>query len=243
MINRFLNTFRSTKYSTLDVAQKYKEEIKWWDEVLKPTNRAQWMEDAIKPETRNKQSPPKLLEFIAELNLPNIPRVLDVGSGPLSPLAWGVDQQLIEVIAIDPLAYVYRDILLRFDIDYPIKPIYGVGEKVTKMFKKGYFDVIYTRNAIDHSDSPFSCIKNMVTVLKDGGILYTEGFQNEGTRNNWRGLHHWNLSIKGNDLICSDMSGNTRNITERLPLKCIFMYGPDANDWYRIAFRRLNKSQ
>jgi SAM-dependent methyltransferase len=228
-MNRFVYLFQS---------MKYRDEINWWKEILTPGNRVAWMEDAIHPEKRIKQMPPKLLDFISELKLQCIPKVLDVGSGPLSPLAWGVDQKLIEVTAIDPLAEIYIEILDQLNIDYPVRPIHGVGEKVAEMFEKEYFDVVYTRNAIDHSDSPSLCVKNMATVLKKDGILYIEGFKNEGIRNNYQGLHHWNLSYENNDLICFDISGKNINITKELPLKCFFTYGPDDNDWYRIAFRR-----
>ena len=222
---------------------KYKDEIDWWKEILTPGNRVGWMEDAINPEKRNKQLPPRLIDLIDGMNLSHIPKVLDVGSGPLSPLAWAVDHKLIEVVAVDPLAEIYGGILQEFYIDYPIKPLNGSGEKVAEMFEKESFDVVYTRNAIDHSDSPHDCVKNMVAVLKNGGLLYMEGFENEGTRNNWEGLHRWNLRHKGGNLICSDALRKETNMTKMLPLECVFEYGPDDNDWYRIAFKKIGLAE
>jgi glycosyltransferase involved in cell wall biosynthesis len=234
------NVRQAKEETIISLYGKYKDEMDWWEEILKPGNRVDWMEDAINPERRNRQLPPRLIDFIDGMKLNHTPRVLDVGSGPLSPLAWAVDHKLIDVIAIDPLAEIYGGILQKFNIDYPIKPLKGCGERVAEMFEKGYFDVVFTRNAIDHSDSPNDCVKNMVAVLKDGGILYMEGFENEGTRNNWQGLHRWNLRHKQGNLICVDTSGKKTNITKTLPLKCVLEYGPDDNDWYRIAFEKVS---
>lgn len=221
--------------------EKYKSEIDWWEEMLKPGNRAEWIEDAINPERRSKCSP-DLVNLIAELGLDHRPRVLDVGSGPLSPMGWAVDCKLCDVIAVDPLAEIYGGILQKYGVEYPVKPIKGCGETISKMFEREYFDAVYTRNAIDHSDSPSECVENMVIALKTGGILYMEGFKNEGTRSNWEGLHKWNLWYDNGDLICKDKSGVVNNITENLPLCCFYSSGY-ANDWYRIAFIKSNYCQ
>ncbi len=218
---------------------KYKHEIDWWKKMLRIENRAEWMQNAINPESRIKHQPPMILNIIQELRLERIPRVLDVGSGPLSPLAWCVDQKLIDVTAIDPLAEIYSEILEGYNIDFPIIPFYGRGEIVADMFETGQFDIVYTRNAIDHSDSPPQCVINMVTVLKLGGFLYMEGFQNEGIRNNYQGLHRWNLYLDENsNLICGNKRGQNINITNELPIKCLNTYGPDSNDWYAVVYKR-----
>lgn len=219
---------------------KYKDEINWWEGILTPGKRQEWMDDMIIPETRARNTPPKLFDFINELQINRIPKVLDVGCGPLSPLAWGVDQKMIEVTAIDPLAEIYSEILKKLNINFPIKPIQGVGEKIAGMFEKEYFDVVFSRNALDHSDSPTECIDNMVTVLKKGGILYLEGFTNEGTANYWKGLHLWDLRHDNGNLLCTAKSKKVTNLTQALPLECFFTYGPDNNRWYRIAFKKTN---
>lgn len=218
--------------------QDFQEEIDWWEGILAPASRAEWMNDAIDPERRESQFPPRLLDFIQTLSVEHMPRVLDVGSGPLSPLAWGVDRQLIEAIAVDPLADIYGGILQKYGIDYSVKPVKGAGEEVAKIFGGERFDVVYSRNAIDHSVSPLQCVRQMVTVLKTGGILYLEGFENEGSRNSWQGLHQWNLSIRQGNLYETDHAGNEINISGPLPLQCLFEAGPDANEWIRITFRK-----
>ncbi len=218
---------------------KYKPERDWWIFILEPKNRAEWMQNAINPETRIKHQPPMINKFIQELGLERLPKVLDVGSGPLSPLAWCVDQKLIEVTAVDPLAEIYAEILESYSINYPIKPIYGTGEVLSEMFEKGQFDIVYTRNAIDHADSPPQCVINMIDVLKNGGFLYMEGFQNEGQRNHYQGLHRWNLSLDENcNLLCGYKKRQKINITKELPVKCLYTYPPDANDWYAVVYKR-----
>ncbi len=211
--------------------EKYKDEIDWWNYILSPENRASWMKAAIDPSKRFILFPPTLYDSIKELNLVDKAKVLDVGSGPLSPLAWGVDQNIIEVIAIDPLANIYKQILMKLNIKYPVEPVQGRGEIINEMFEKESFDVVYSRNALDHSDSPSLCIKNMVTLLKKGGILYLEGFVNEGSTNRWEGLHQWDFSIQDGDIMCSTKTGEIINMTKELPITSFF-----SKRWFRKAF-------
>lgn len=242
MLNFFKNIFSSSKDHVED-KDKYLSESSWWEEVLQPGKRAEWMEELINPATREQQTPPKLFGFMKDLECHSILRVLDVGSGPLSPLAWGVDNGIIHVEAIDPLANIYQELLQKYHIDYPIKPVSGTGESVAKIFEKNSFDVVYSRNALDHSDSPPDCIKNMVNLLKINGILYLEGFENEGTANHWEGLHQWNFHHVDGNLKCTSRSGEVYNLTVSLPLRCFFTYGPDSNRWIRIAFRKTSESR
>jgi len=225
-------------YEEYDEYEKYKEEIDWWDYILLPENRESWMKDAIDPNKRSIFFPPTLYDSINKLNLVGKAKVLDVGSGPLSPLAWGVDQNIIEVNAIDPLANIYKQMLMKLDIKYPIEPIQGRGETINEIFEKESFDVVYSRNALDHSDSPSLSLKNMVTLLKKGGILYLEGFVNEGSANKWEGLHQWNFSMQDGDLMCSAKTGEIINMTKELPVTSFFDYGPDNNRWFGMAFKK-----
>ena len=75
-------------------------------------------------------------------------RLLEIGSGPVSLLAFGVEQGLFEVTAVDPLASVYDEILSKYGISYPIKPRTGYAERLVKSFGKDSFDIVYSSNSL-----------------------------------------------------------------------------------------------
>ena len=129
-------------------------------------------------------------------------------------------------------------ILKKLNIDYPVKPIQGQGEHITEMFEADHFDVVYSRNAIDHGDSPSLCIENMYSLLKSGGIFYLAGFVNEGSSNQWEGLHQWDFYWQDEDLMCRSKTGETTNMTKDLPLIAFYNYGPDDCRRFMRAFRK-----
>ncbi len=71
----------------------FRKEIKFWDRHLRLDNRDIWMEAVINPKTRKDRFPQLLLPYIEELRKvkDNLISILDVGSGPISELAWGVE--------------------------------------------------------------------------------------------------------------------------------------------------------
>ena len=219
----------------------FEEEIRWWRSVLQTEERPAWMAEALDPARRGGQSPPMLFDFVATLALARPAKVLDVGCGPLSPLAWGAEQGLIEVVAVDPLADEYNALLDELGVDYPIRPAVGRGEALFEQFGQD-FDFVYTRNALDHAHSPARCIEEICSVLRPGGLLYLEGFFNEGTRNRWGGLHQWDLAPACGVLTCTDPSGRRADLTGNQALHCRFQRGPNRGQWFRMVFERLPKA-
>lgn len=217
----------------------YQSEIAFWAETLPEGRRDPWMINVIDPETRIREFPPELLKYVEALN-GNFLQVLDVGAGPLSPLAWGVDNGLFEVTATDPLAEEYARLMADLKIDYPIAPIKGFGEHIADMFEPGRFDIVYSRNALDHTVSPGECIENITRVLKPGGIFFQEGFFNEGTEAGWTGLHQHDLFPENGHLWRADKHGTRTNLTENLNLACVLekhcqYYG---RNWYNIILKK-----
>ncbi|MCX5706094.1 MAG: methyltransferase domain-containing protein [Candidatus Omnitrophica bacterium] len=99
--------------------------------------------------------------------------LLEIGSGPVSLLAWGVNKNLFHVVAIDALADSYEKIMKNYKYSYPIKPIKGYGERLPNVVNKKVFDIIYSSNALDHVVSPEKCLNNMFKVLKKRGGIFT----------------------------------------------------------------------
>jgi SAM-dependent methyltransferase len=232
-------------------------EYQWWNEYLRRRP------DICSPLLQKNAFPAQLLSIIERLkNAGASPiRVLEVGSGPVSLLAWGVRQKLIELTAIDPLAVEYRLLLETYGFDYPVKPVRAYAEDLLTIFQENTFDIIYSGNALDHVRSPMKCIENIRRVVRPGGFLYLEGFCREGTNAKWSGLHQHDLLVENGQLLHFNRGGDRTNLTEGLGLKCIYesivpfvnrsigSFGHESpvageisdwhfRDWYTIVFER-----
>jgi len=154
---------------------------------------------------------------------------------------WGevqVEENLIDVIAVDPLADEYNKILKKRGINYPVKLTKGTGENLR--LPKNYFDISYSRNALDHTVDPKKCINNMVKVLKKGGHLYLCGYVKEGTDCNWIGIHQHDLIIENKDLMHYNKEKKMTNLTNDLNLKVVYksQSGNDVGDWFTIILQK-----
>jgi SAM-dependent methyltransferase len=239
----------------------YMDEIKFWEGIAR-TGAAL----VFDPKVRAMAVPAELRRCVVELatEFHGLPRLLEVGSGPLSLLAGAVDEGLCTVVAVDPLARVYRQLLDRHGIAYPIRPRVGLGESLTQAFPQASFDLVYSSNALDHTRSPRRCLEQMCQVLRPGGFLLLEGLVREGTAEHWKGLHQHDLLSEHGHLVHFDRAGRRTELTHGLPLICLtehvslfrergieaFGYElpagmlPDApwnwqfRPWYTLLFRR-----
>lgn len=237
----------------------FAHEIGWWDDYL--VQRPPAISDS---DRRRSAFPPELARFVDEMQVHAARRIklLEVGSGPVSLLAWGVDQGLFDMIAVDPLAEHYRKMLTKYGLQYPVVPMEGHGEKLTEMFAEGTFDVVYSSNALDHAIAPEQCLREIYSVVRDGGIVYLEGYCHEGSNEDWIGLHQHDLVPEDGHLVHFDREGVRTNLTAALQLKCVYQrvvpfsergidtfgYEWEENgavmnwyyaDWYTMAFQRI----
>jgi len=177
-------------------------------------------------------------EFNEQLNC------LDVGCGPTSQF-YSEDLENrndIILISVDPLADFYMSLLKKYNIKYTIKCIPGYGEKLDELFSKDTFHLIYTQNAIDHSQNPNEFIKKMFYILKPRGIIVFFGFIKEGTAAHWIGLHQWDIEIDNDDLVLSsrDKSINRINLTRYLNIRSLhsIVEGNDVGDKYTMIYQK-----
>jgi SAM-dependent methyltransferase len=147
------------------------------------------------------------------------PEVLELGSGPVSLLAWGVAERLFHLTAVDPLADEYA--MLMAGCPYPVKPMLGFGEQLSGLFPPRSFDLAYSSNALDHTGNPRQCMEQLAMMVKDGGLVYCEGFLREGTNAEWQGLHQHDLVPEDGHLVAYDMKGQRVVVTEGLGLECL----------------------
>lgn len=157
------------------------------------------------PDAIHERTDPKLMErgFPGQLLTPLInerkratgrkPRVLDVGSGPLSMLVHGALTQMFELTAADPLAARYSQLLKENDFDpgYPLVECFG--EQLSEKFEEESFDLVWIHNALDHSQDPQVVLRECAKVLRPNGYLIFMGWSREGSAEHWYGLHRHDL--------------------------------------------------
>lgn len=193
------------------------DEIKYWDEYLR--RRPPLLFDAA---TRARAFPKPIREFVQQRPSDAGPaQLLEIGSGPLSLLSAGVDERIVEVTAVDPLADVYRDLLNLKGIDFPVRPIRGWGEHLEKALGNRLFDIGYSSNSLDHATSPRTCIEQMCSRVRPGGRIVLEGFEREGSQGGWGGLHQHDLFVESGRLMHEARSGTKTELVADLPLKLL----------------------
>ena len=148
---------------------------------------------------------------------------LEIGSGPNSNLSYWVDKGLLRVIAIDPLADIYKNIMKKLNCKYPITPIKIQAEELMKYFKGELFHIIFAQNSLDHVEDPLLCFKNAYNLLKKRGLLFVCSNVKEGTRKSWLGMHKFDIYVENNELFLANEKKEVFNfIDEKMSLDLIF---------------------
>jgi len=173
--------------------------------------------DRLNPDKEIMEPLAKLLEKESDFKL----KVLDIGSGPITKVGYKLENKLIELYAIDPLANIYSKLLDRKNIYPPVKTIPGNMRNLSKKFDKNEFHLIYANNCLDHACNPVKAISEIFHVLKPNHYFYFSHFINEGERNNYYGLHQWNFYCINNDLF---LASKTKKIEINLSKKFQHMF-------------------
>ncbi len=135
--------------------------------------------------------------------------ILDVGSGPASPIGAKLEGKLVNLVLTDPLAHEYARMLDELQMFDVMRPMKVRGEELTHVFPEGYFDIVSCNNALDHCADPLSVIREMVRVCRDSGWIHISGLVNIAEFEHYQGLHQWNVDIRDGRLIVWNHSGST----------------------------------
>ena len=128
-------------------------------------------------------------------------RIVDVGAGPATTLGPNGAPCPVEIIPIDPLADTYGELLRQAGMKCWNPTRLGEGERLSEL-GLGIFDLVYSRNALDHAYDPLLVIREMVAACKPGGTAYFEGSVNESVKQHADGLHQWNfMPLDTGDLV------------------------------------------
>ena len=187
-----------------------------WSE--QPTRWAHHMLQHLSRTNCERLFPTFLLPYIQRFQGPDKKPVetLDIGCGPISVLRWGVLQGLLRVTGVDPLLDMYRMILERHGLDgLPAiacqRELNIYAEELASALPPESFDIVFTRNAIDHVEDPVAVIGQAEACLRPGGILVLDFHTREGSRQGWEQLHQFDLYLDETDqVVCQTRQGVRR---------------------------------
>ena len=168
------------------------EETEFWRRWLRDHG-GQWAEDYKLRTDPDVQIQPHIARFLDPAS-ETVPRILDVGSGPLTVLGkrWG--ERRLDITAVDPLADRYALLLDEAGLEPPVRQVKGEAEHVSELFPAGSFDLVYAQNCIDHGYDPLLSIEQMLALVRPGRYLLLEHALDEGEYMNYAGPHQWNFN-------------------------------------------------
>lgn len=131
-------------------------------------------------------------------------KILDVGAGPLTSIGKTIcgGSNGIEIIAVDPLAWEYDQLLAKYNIKPIVRTHMADAENLRNYvvpgelrFRDDTFDLVFCRNALDHCRDPRKALQEMIAVVKPGAYVLLEHRPDEALRTKWSGFHQWNLGM------------------------------------------------
>jgi SAM-dependent methyltransferase len=170
-------------------------------------------------------------------------KILDIGSGPISVLRWGAIQGEISITGVDPLLNMYALVLARHGLDTLPKircdrEIVGFGEDLDELLPDDKFDMVYSQNALDHTQQPMRVIEQISRHLAPHGIAVIQVATREGTRRKWDQLHKTDIFLKDSVLMFAHQHTSERPLLSPesgLSLKLVECYTPD---WLACVLER-----
>jgi SAM-dependent methyltransferase len=149
--------------------------------------------------------------FVAQGSRPL--EAIDVGSGSISRLRWGALEGLLRVTGVDPLLDFYEITLRHHGLDaLPAirvdRAISAPGEQIGRHLTPGSFDFAFCCNALDHVEDPPTVVSELAEALRPDACFALEFATREGTRQEWRDLHQFDLFLdERNEVACEWRNG------------------------------------
>jgi len=171
--------------------------------------------------------PPEMNKYLESQKefIGKTPSVLDVGSGPVSLLAYAHHNGVIDLTAVDILADSYTKLLEVYGYGKAIsgiKVVESEAEHLSEKIPDQKFNLVYCNNALDHTDSPSKSLREMVNITETGGYIVISGNVRENTNESWDGIHMHDLFLDNNALFREGKSGERTRIDDGLPVTTVF---------------------
>ena len=145
----------------------------------------------------------EIVEIVDKMKSDRV-RILDVGAGPLTTIGQRHARKEVEIVACDVLAPAYAKLLRRRGITPVVPTIYADAERLRATFPPASFDLVVACNCVDHMERPLRAIEQMLDVVCIGGSVLLAHFVDEGKREDYTGLHAWNLREEHGALIIAN---------------------------------------
>ena len=194
-------------------------EVKFWiNDVAKSTgiNHSNY-EYRCKNKKFNNESMREFDDYEKYIESLDAPSIMDIGCG-LAPRFGNLlsNGKNVRIIRVDPLSFFYNKINERYAKGELDKCQFGMFEYAAQYYSEGSMDSVIINNALDHCIDPYKSILELLTVLKNDGVIYMKHNRAEGINNGYCGLYQWNLDYnsQGDFLIWNDE--NAINITQQL---------------------------
>ncbi|WP_034059309.1 glycosyltransferase [Lacinutrix jangbogonensis] len=134
-------------------------------------------------------------------------RLLDIGCGPFPKSGIHLKNLTIDRTLVDTMADDYHALLEAHNINtYNQKIIKCEAENLKEKFESNSFEMIFFKNALDHTYNPIKAISNSIDLLTSEGIMVLEHYIKEGEYTNYFGLHQWNFFIENGHFYISNKS-------------------------------------
>ena len=175
------------------------DEIAFWRQII-ATQGGAWPDSWRKNLTPGRQLEAQFRALIDAAPGATV-RILDVGAGPVTPLAVEWEERTVITSAVDPLADEYNRLLEQYGVRPLVRTQFGEAERLDQLFPENTFDLVYASNCLDHSYDPIEAIRQMVAVAKRGCYVMLEHATNEAEFMKYQGLHQWNFAIENGEFV------------------------------------------
>lgn len=193
-------------------SKRTSDESRYWVDALNDPDAKSRFADRLDPS--REITGDALRKAVGEIDKEDV-RILDVGSGPLTSVGKTYPGKRVEVVATDALAEDYARTMREAGIEPPAPPVACSGEEVLERFGPDSFDVAFIANALDHTADPLLVLDNMLAAVGDSGRVALAHMRNEGVRNNYFGIHFWNIECRDGSFVIWNPEV-THDVTERL---------------------------
>lgn len=215
------------------------EEVAFWRAVFEGQQFPDFKLDMMDRLRPDKEIDKYILPYLPkDMPVPEI-KILDVAAGPVSCIGWRIGSESPQISAVDALATQYRSILDEFHLVPPVYTELCDGENISKQFPGKYFDLVHIRNALDHCYDALAVVRNMLDVLKPGGVLVVAGYTDEAVFENYAGLHQWNIRAdQGHMIIWRPQERYDVNTLFEAELASVEASQLDAQRWTSVVLRK-----
>jgi SAM-dependent methyltransferase len=145
---------------------------------------------------------------------------VDIGCGPISRLRWGELRGWLEIVGVDPLNDIYDVILARHGLSdlECIRPRRKIASFAETLDLGGEtVDIVYSANALDHTQDIETGFRSIRDVLRASGEAYIYMNTREGRRQNYSGLHKYDVWIERDQIMFAERAAKPISLLTSVP--------------------------